>query len=367
MKKLLSKAILCLALAPFIFSCESDDKDTPFVEPVITTEGVYILNQGNWGGNDADLVYYDVNTKEVTEKIFYNQNKLSLGDLGQDMLIYGSKMYITVTQSNKIFVTDIKGKIIKRTDNSDAIISPVDSENKPMSPHSLVSSNGKVYVSLYGGAVARIDTTSLNIEDKIKVGEYPEKMVVVQNKLFVVNTRTPSDSISVINLNNFTREASIKVVVNPDKIVKDNRDNIYVVSTGDYAKIRPTLQKINPTTKAVTTIGTDIATQITANNDKILLIYKNPDNYPGVAELKYYDVNTNTVVNKSFVSGNVDLTNASVTSIDPTNGNIYISISDYVNKGEMHVFKSNGEYINTIETKGMNPVGAFFLTKTVYE
>lgn len=363
MNKLLLKGVVFSMLAVGFMSCESDD-DEPWVEPFISTSGIYVLNQGTMGQNDAGLVYFDGSNDVLTEGIIENRNGgIKLGNTAQDMLIYGSKMYITVTKSNKIFITDLKGKILKRANNTDAIISPLEN-NMPLEPHSLVADQGKVYVTLYGGYVARIDTTDLDIETKMAVGKHPEKMTIVKNKLYVANAWDPSDSISVINLSDFKRESAIKVAVNPDKITSDKNNNIYVLSTGNYGNVKPTLQKIDPETNAVSIIGTDVATQMTIDGDRLLLIYKDPTDYSGsaVASLQYYDIAKGTVVNKSFVSGDVNLADASNISIDPANGNIYIATTDYVSNGSMYIFKSNGEYIKSFNTKGLNPSGAFFLS-----
>ncbi len=65
-----------------------------------------VLNEGNWGNNEAELSKVDVSTATATNNYFSSVNGRGLGDIGQDMIQYGSKIYVTVTFSNSIEVVD---------------------------------------------------------------------------------------------------------------------------------------------------------------------------------------------------------------------------------------------------------------------
>lgn len=350
MKNFLLKTLLLTTLAFTFFSCESDD-DEPWVKPKMS-EGVYILHLGKDGNNDSKLSYYDIEGNKLTADVFDNINSKPLGDLGEDMIIYGSKMYITVLNSNIIYVTDLESKILNT-------IQPKNDANQPLSPYGLVSHNGKVYASLYGGFVVQIDTTSMEITKQMSVGTYPEKMVVMNNKLYVSNTRTPSDSISVINLSSFTRENNIKVAVNPSQMVSDDNGTLYVGAMGDYVDNPAELQKIDTkNNNAVTTLSNDMVSQMTfdSNANRVLFLAYN-SSY--AIELGYYDIATNKVENKSFVSENID--NASNITIDPVSGYFYIATSDYVSEGAVNVYTSEGTFVKTFKTGGLNPVKLSFI------
>ena len=51
---------------------------------------------------------------EVVPDYFLAQNGRGLGDTAQDMIVYGDKMYITVSGENTIEVTDLHAKSIKQ-------------------------------------------------------------------------------------------------------------------------------------------------------------------------------------------------------------------------------------------------------------
>ena len=78
------RIILFAAFAALaITACEDV---TLIVEPT-GIEGILVLNNGNWGANDASLSLYDPEDGAVTGDMFLTANNQHLGDLGQDMAI----------------------------------------------------------------------------------------------------------------------------------------------------------------------------------------------------------------------------------------------------------------------------------------
>jgi hypothetical protein len=72
-------------------------------------QGFYLLNEGNMGSNKSTLDYYDYETGEYHRNIFSAANPSvvkELGDVGNDVKIYGSKLYAVINCSNKIEVMD---------------------------------------------------------------------------------------------------------------------------------------------------------------------------------------------------------------------------------------------------------------------
>lgn len=71
----------------------------------------YVLNEGNWGANEASLSRINLTTGAITNNVFSATNGRALGDVAQDMVLYGSKAYVTVSFSNTV-------EIIKKSDNT---------------------------------------------------------------------------------------------------------------------------------------------------------------------------------------------------------------------------------------------------------
>jgi len=366
MKKILLKSILFSMLTFTLISCSDDDNNEPWVEPEYTTTGIYVLNSGSQSLNiDAALTYYDNDKNITTGDVFLNKNEITLGNGGQDMVIYGSKMYITVTESNCIYVTDKTGKLLKYDDGTDAIIKPLNDNSQPRKPRSAMAYNGKVYVSLYDGNLARIDTTSMRIDKLASVdGTYPEEFAIVNNKAYVTISDRGTGigkKLSIIDLSSFTKTGEIEVVVNPTRIVNDKDGNLYVISNGNYTTIPSSLQKITTSDNKVTVLGTDVASNMEAGKDKIYLMKE--DYTINSTSLSYYDIAANKIVDEAFVDTKAaDIKRAYNITVDPITENIYIATSDYRNEGGMYIYKSTGEYIKSFKTKGINPMGAYFIT-----
>lgn len=365
MKKYLLNVLLLGLLSIFAISCSSDDDDTDgetWVAPNIKNSGVYILNTGSWSETApilANLSYYDTETGALTKDMFTNQNKIEMGDTGQDMLIYGSKMYFSVTSSNRLYVTNRAAKLL----SNKAIIEPKTDGGDPMEPRYLVAHNGKVYASAQAGYVMRIDTTTLAI-DKFKVGQYPEQMTIVNNKLYVVNSRTPSKTISVINLNTFTKaQNDIELPIsNPYKLTSDKNENLYVIAMGNYSTEPNALYKISTSNQdKITEIGQNVASGMTLSKDGNKLYLLKEDFMTGVNSLSYYDI-VSGQIKGSFVTDNTDVSKVINISVNPNNGDIYLGVmKSYTGNGSMYIMSSDGKLKTTIsDTNGLNPAGAFF-------
>lgn len=67
----------------------------------------YVLNEGNWGNNEASLSRVNLSTGDITNNIFGTANGRGLGDVAQDLVVYGTKAYVTVSFSNTIEVVNI--------------------------------------------------------------------------------------------------------------------------------------------------------------------------------------------------------------------------------------------------------------------
>lgn len=355
--KFLLNSLLFVTSVFTITACSDNDGVTPDI-PV--TEGVYILNNGHWGGNDASLYYYDVESEKLSGDIFMQKNDKGIGDLGQDMVIYGPKMYMAVAGSAIIYVMDKTGKILNE-------ITPKDDAGQPQQPRSVIAHQGEVYVTLFDGFVARIDTASMQIDKKVKVGKNPEQLVAVGNKLYVANSGYGAgNTVSVVDLNSFTETKKIDVILNPTSLKADSQGDVYLISMGDYNPqgILYTLQRIDTKTDKVEDLGIH-AGEMTMCNDKLYLFYCQYGSTKDEIKYMVYDALTEKVVTNQFITDGTEKTFTAdpyKISSDPVTGNIYISTSDYQSDGDMYIFSSNGKLINKFDTKGINPMGAYMVT-----
>lgn len=351
------KLFLSLLVALFFSFTFSSCEPTENEDEIVITEGALILNQGKNESNNASLSYYDYKTGFTASDIFLNKNNRILGDTGQDIIEYGSKLYIAVYGSKVIEVVN------KRTAKSIKTFT-INNNDIAMSPRALAAANGKVFVTLFDGYVAQIDTATLTVDKTLKVGPNPEGIAVANNKLYVANSgglQTVKDStISVIDLATFTETKKIKVNLNPGAVKADSYGDIYVLTKGNYWDIEAKFQHVNTVTDKVTDI--DMGAQyIDIVGDKAYIV-----NFEYAADwsvvnktVGIYDVKNEKVISANILKSDIQLTPYCI-NVDPKTNNIYVGETDYVNNGKMNCFDEDGNLKYTFKT-GVNPAKIIFI------
>ena len=76
----------------------------------------YVLNSGDWKTGNSSLTKYDSATGAVEQNFFESQNGRSLGNTANDIIVYGSKMYIAVAGESTIEVVDLDAKSLKQVE-----------------------------------------------------------------------------------------------------------------------------------------------------------------------------------------------------------------------------------------------------------
>ncbi|MBQ0056543.1 MAG: hypothetical protein KBT20_02700 [Bacteroidales bacterium] len=249
---------LCLALPMlvlFLASCRHDEfviyEEVERVggEPASDAmcSGLYLLNEGNMGSNHSTLDYLDLLTGTYHRNIYAQRNPSvvrELGDVGNDIQVYGSRLWMVINCSNKVEVARV----------SDAVrLGQVDVPNCRY----VAFAGGYAYISSYVGPVAlggdvqlgrvyKVDTLTLQKVDSVTVGYQPEQMAVVGDRLYVANSggyRLPvyDNTLSVVRLSSFAEECRIRVGVNLHRVESDRYGQLWVSSRGNYADIPPRL------------------------------------------------------------------------------------------------------------------------------
>ncbi|MDO5524094.1 MAG: hypothetical protein Q4G48_08640 [Bacteroidia bacterium] len=346
MKKLF---IYFLALAAFFFTACEDDKPIKEETPKGEAE-LLILSEGSWNGNNSTLARYNVETKELDKDYFNTINKRGLGDTGNDMLKYGSKIYIVMNVSSTIEVIDTKnGKSLRQ-------IPMKTTDGNSKQPRRIAAHNGKVYVTSFDDTVTKIDTATYNIDATLTVGQEPEGIWVKGNKLYVSNSGGLSgyaNTVSVINIATFKEESKVEVGVNPGTIQGDSEGDIYVWSGGNYADISPSFQRIDAAAGKVETVAdVDSPAGFTISNDKAYII---SGSYGSPYKLMVYDCKTEKVITENFVTDNTQIGIIYHVSVDDVSGDVFISETDYSVPGNVHCFDKNGKLKYSLNAVGINP------------
>lgn len=380
-------AIMALALSVFT-ACSEDDEpngegpgtetgggddttggsgDNTGGEPVVTL-GAYVLNTGNWDGNDAGIQYLDFQTGELSEDLYAAANGEGLGDLGQDLCVYGSKIYVTVSNSSKVAIMDRNCRLLKS-------ISVTASDGTPINPRYMTAYEGKVYFTAYDGTVSRIDTTSMSVDGKLNLidagaqtgYDHPEAITAANGKLYVnISGYGSGKWLSVVDVASFTKLKDIEIVLNPyTQCITAEDGYVYFVSNGNYAgkpSLTPeqyvygTMQRLDPETDQVEQVCH--ATYIANAGDKMYILYS--EYYlPEVARAYVRDLKTGA---ESEFIDMADLQSANGLAVDPASGDVYVFDAPYGAASDVHVYGADGTLKRTFEA-GMSTSKMVFVTK----
>ncbi|RHJ86617.1 hypothetical protein DW103_02850 [Parabacteroides sp. AM08-6] len=327
--------------------------------------GVYLLNSGKSNSNNSTLDYYNPVTKELKTKVFSSVNGRGLGDTANDMIVYGSKMYIAVTNSNTIEVTDLNAKSLKT-------IAPKDETGQPQSPRHLAAYEGKVYVTLFDGHLAAIDTTSMEITKQVQVGPNPEEVCAANGKLYVANSGgynpVQDSTLSVIDAATFTVDKNtLKVIINPSMVRADSEGYLYVMSLGNYGDIKASVQRLDPKTGELTVICSNEKIAMSMSNDKLYILSSESNASTGwmAANTKYirYDAKMAKVETENFITDGTTISKIAYISVDPLEENVYMTAGEYTSTGDVYIYSAAGKKIDKLGVSGINPMGAYFIVK----
>jgi YVTN family beta-propeller protein len=336
---ILATTILSLTLA----SCHKD-KINPKPAPV--TDGYYILNQGLFNDNNSTLSFYSYSSKQVTADIFNSENGRGLGDTGNDIEIYGSKMYIVVNVSSTVEIVDPKtAKSIKQIKLFNGAVAR---ESRDVAFY-----KGNAYVTSYDGTVAVIDTAALTVSKYITVGSDPEQLAVANGKLYVANSGglnypVYDKTVSVIDLASGTVTKTLTVVVNPQNVGTDNNGHVYVLSAGNYNDVGPSLAVIDDNSDTVTS-QTDF--------DGSGMVIQGTTAYfiTSTNAIKVFDLKTMTTTTSNFVTDGTAITTPYALAVDGSTGEVFVTdAKDYASPGSVFAFDKTGKKEYSI-TVGINP------------
>lgn len=340
----LSALSIAVILSVILASCHKDKKVSPVSPPV--TSGLYVLNQGTFNNNNSTLSFYDYTSKQVTPDIFATANNHGLGDTGNDIEIYGSKMYIVVNVSSTIEVVD------KKTAKS---ISQIKLFNGTVArePRDIVFYKTNAYVTSYDGTVAVIDTAALTVSKYINVGRNPEQLAVANGKLYVANSGglgypNFDKTVSVIDLNTLTVTKTLTVGFNPQNVAADAYGNVYVLAAGDYGSNPSSLAIIDDNTDVVKSLTNFDGSAMTIQGDNLYFITSSN-------KIEVYNVKSQLVTNAGFITDGTVVTTPYSLAVDGTTGEVFVTdAKNYASNGSVFAFDKTGKKEYSV-TVGINP------------
>ena len=353
---------------PLLFvatSCRDDELVVPTEYDIIpeypadgtAIRGFYLVNEGNMGSNKCTLDYFDYFTGLYARNFYAERNPeviKELGDVGNDIGIYGSKLYVVVNCSHKVEVMNARTGIR---------LGQIDIPNcRYVRFH-----RGKAYVSSYvgpvlidpdapRGAVYEVDTLSFNITRKVSVGYQPEEMEIVDDYMYVANSggyRAPNydNTVSVIQMIDFKQVQQIPVGINLHRLKKDKYNKLWISSRGDYVT-RPSRLYVMEKKKGYNSMIVTDTIQTPCSNmaikgDSLYFYATEWNNFTASNTIRYgiIDIRSKKIISDYFIT---DGTEKEITipygiAVHPETGDIFVTdAKNYVSSGTLYCFNKHG-------------------------
>lgn len=379
----MKKAFLLLSVAALTFVACHKDPQTPPAASDASLSGekvdvsklsgiskLFVLNEGNMGSNDATLDMLRISDGNYINGVFKKMNPeepAGLGDVGNDIVVIGNEIWITVNNSGIVEVLSAENE------------REIAAITLPM-PRSIAFDEKYVYVSswngaaaVYGqdwsvdveksnnvkGAVYRIDRASKQISGSVTTGWQPEGLAVYDGKLYVANSggvshSLPPDyaydkSVSVIDLSTFKLVDEIEVEINLQKLFSDGKGNLYVNTFGNYSSVHSALWRIEIASKKVSKVS-DYAFEV-AFQDGTVYCYGNENEFDYTAPVKNVLWKCKDGVKSEWNINLGDIKPYGLAALP--GGNFIVAESDYTNPGTLNFFHDGARLWSV--TTGVNP------------
>lgn len=337
-------------------------------------KGFFLLNEGNMGSNKASLDFFSYETGKYMRNIYPLRNPdivKELGDVGNDLAIYGGKLYAVINCSHYVEVMDVK--TAKHVGSIDIL-----------NCRYIAFNEGKAYVSSYAGPVqidpnarpgkvVEVDTTSLKVTREVVVGYQPEEMVITGGKLYVANSggyRFPNydTTVSVVDLETFEVINTIDVAINLHRMTKDRFGRIYVSSRGNYYDVGADVYVIDSNTdRLVGNLGIPVS-EMCISGDSIYMtsVEWNYTTNRNTVSYTLYDVAREKIVSHNFIADGTDkqIQIPYGIAVNPDTKEVFISdAKDYVTPGTLYCFSPEGN-LKWEVTTGDIPAHFAFTTRS---
>ncbi len=355
-----TKSILLTALsAIFLVSCDDEIGVTTPSSLGDYDNGIVILNQGNFGQDNANVSYISNNFEKFENNFFNTINPtVTLGNTAQDIGFYNNLAFIVINGSNKI-------QVVNRY--SFKHIQTISGFNNP---RYITFSNGKGFVTNWGigsntadDYVAVLNLSTFVITASIPVAEGPERIVANNNSLYVahIGGYGYGKTISVINAATNTLTTSITVGDVPNAL-KIQGNSLFVICGGNPSYVSP---------PAVETSGKLVKIDFSNNSIASTISFagiKHPSNIDIVGNDLYYTVDAGifkTSLNATTLPTTpVFSTTAQgiygIYSFEIENNSVFVGdAGDYNSNGKVYIYSTEGVLKKTF-TVGVIPAGFYF-------
>jgi YVTN family beta-propeller protein len=333
-----------------IMMCSCSKEINPVVEGTgnsyLSGQGVFILNEGNYRAGNGSLSFFSYDSLKIYNHVFFDVNQRPLGDIPYSMSFHDGKAYIIVNNSGKIEIVNSKNLVSIAT--IDGIISP--------RFISFINDSKGYVTSLYSDSVAILNLSANSVSGHINLKKTSESIVVVHSEAYVANW-TGGNKIMVINTVNDQVIDSIEVGWEPETMVIDKNETLWVLCNGGwkrehFAELVGIDTRTNTIVKRFTFPSIDdspVCLQIDGKGEILFFIMN------GVRQM---NINAIQLPSEVFIpDGGYSFYKMGV---DPVNNEIFVTdAADYVQKGNLLRYSKDGVLLSQMQSD-IIPGGIFF-------
>ena len=334
------------------WSCSNDDEEIQ--EPMGDyANGILVSNEGPFSNGTGTVTFISEDLSVVNNGIYKMTNDEDLGNVVQSIGFTENEAFIVANVSNKI-------NVVNRY-TFEKIASITDGLNNP---RYFIEANGKGYVTNWGDTadetddfVAIINLESYTVEGTISVVLGPEAILAKDNTVYVAHQGAwgQNNKVSVINTTSNELIKTLTVGDVPNSMQLDASGNLWVLASGKPAytgdETAGVLTKINTGTNEV-------------DNSFQFETTQHPSSLNLDAGILYYRLG-DTVFEQSLSATSLNmetvLEGVSFYTMVVNNGRLYgTDAGDYASNGTLTVYDLNTELTIKALTVGIIPGGIYF-------
>ncbi|MEQ8421070.1 MAG: YncE family protein [Arenibacter algicola] len=334
------------------WSCSNDDEEIQ--EPMGDyANGILVSNEGPFSNGTGTVTFISEDLSVVNNGIYKMTNDEDLGNVVQSIGFTENEAFIVANVSNKI-------NVVNRY-TFEKIASITDGLNNP---RYFIEANGKGYVTNWGDTadetddfVAIINLQNYTVEGTISVILGPEAILAKDNTVYVAHQGAwgQNNKVSVINTTSNELIKTLTVGDVPNSMQLDASGNLWVLASGKPAytgdETAGVLTKINTGTNEV-------------DNSFQFETTQHPSSLNLDAGILYYRLG-DTVFEQSLSATSLNmetvLEGVSFYTMVVNNGRLYgTDAGDYASNGTLTVYDLNTELTIKALTVGIIPGGIYF-------
>ncbi len=333
--------LILVLLTVFMVLNSCNDDEEMINNPDVYSDGTFVINQGSFGSGTGTISFISNIDNSVNQNIYQEKNDgLVLGNVAQSMARVGNRFLITINNAEKVEVINASDFAYENT-----------IEGIAQARYALELNDNEALITSWGasgtdGKIFKVNTADGSILSSLDVSGGPEKMIEVNDAIYVANSGGffRDSIIYVLNSEGNAIDSQIVVGDNPSDLIEDSNGDVWVLCNGYTDFSDPMLstngrlvQIRNGNVEKNFEIGNG-SSQLEVSNDGNTLFYMNGGKVYSQDILS--STLSSTIVYEGFFYG---------MGVNPANGYLYLTdAKDFVSNGELVIINSSGDLIEKI-------------------